>query len=136
MSEDSDSKNQGNINYGMNAHGDVSIGNVNGQFAVGKDIIQTQYPSTVDFEKLNKSLLDFREEFAKLDLSPENKDIINGDISAALKEATKDEPKLPTIKSRIENVFETLKDAGVAVKNISEICSSLKIAAGLLGIHL
>lgn len=135
MSEGSDS-NTGNINYGINASGDVTIGDISGQFALGKNISQVQSSSTVDIEKLKKSLLDFREELSDLDLSPENQDIIKGDVNAALKEAGKDNPKLPTIKSRVENVIETLKDAGVTVKNIAEICGSLKIAAGLFGIPL
>ncbi len=136
MPEESDSKNVGNVNYGINASGDVNIGHVSGQLAIGKKILQFQSSSTIDIEKLKKSLLDFREELTKLDLSSENQDIIKGDVSAALKEAGKDEPKLPTIKSRVENVIETLKDAGVTVKSISEICSSLKIAAGIFGIQL
>jgi hypothetical protein len=136
MSEESDSKKVDNLNYGVNASGDVNIGDISGQFAIGKNISQFQSSSTVDIEKLKKSLLDFREEFDKLDISSENQDIIKGDVSAALKEAAKDEPKLPIIKSRIESIIETLKDAGIAVKNISEICGSLKIAAGMFGILL
>lgn len=137
MSEESDStKKIASVNYGINASGDVNISDTSGQFAVGKNISQFYSSSTVDIEKLKKSLLDFREELAKLDLSSENQDIIRGDVSAALKEAGKDEPKLPTIKSRVENIIETLKDAGVTVKNVSEICGSLKIAAGLFGILL
>lgn len=136
MSEESDYKNVDNVNYGINASGDVNISHVSGQLAIGKNISQFQSSSTIDIEKLKKSLLDFREELTKLDLSSENQDIIKGDVSAALKEAGKDEPKLTTIKSRVENVIETLKDAGVTVKSISEICSSLKIAAGIFGIQL
>ena len=136
MSEESDSKNMGNVNYGINASGDVNIGDVSGQLAIGKNISQFQSSSTVDIEKLKRSLLDFREELTKLDLSSENQYIIKVDVSAALKETAKDEPKLPTIKSRVESVIETLKDAGITVKNISEICGSLKIAAGIFGIPL
>lgn len=136
MSEESDSKNMGNVNYGINTSGNVTIDNITGQFAMGKNISQVQSLSTVDIEKLKKSLLDFKEEFSNIDLSPEYQDIIKGDVSAALKEAGKDNPKLPNIKSRIENVIDTLKDAGVTVKNIAEICGSLKIAAGIFGIIL
>jgi hypothetical protein len=136
MSEESDSKNTGNVNYGINASGDVNIGDVGGQLAFGKNISQSQSSSTVDIEKLKKSLLDLREELTKLDLSSENKDIIKGDVSAALKEAGKDNPKLPTIKSRVESIIETLKDAGVTLENVSKICGSLKIAAGIFGIPL
>ena len=136
MSDESDSKKMGNVNYGINAIGGLSISDNSGRLAVGKNISQFQSSSIVDIEKLKKSLIDFREELAKLDLSPENQDIIKGDVSAALKEAGKDNPKLPTIKSRVENIIETIKDAGVTVKNIAEICGSLKIAAVLFGIPL
>jgi hypothetical protein len=136
MSDEPDSENMGNVNYGINTSGNVTIGDVSGQFAMGKNISQVHSSSTIDIEKLKKNLLDFKEELSNLDLSPENQEIIKGDVSAALKEAGKDNPKLPNIKSRIENVIETLKDTGVTVKNIAEICGSLKIAAGLFGILL
>ncbi len=136
MSEEPDSKNIGNVNYGINTSGNVTIVDVSGQFAMGKNISQVQSLPTVDIEKLKKSLLDFKEELSNLDLSPENQDFIKGEVSDAFKEAVKDNPKLPNIKSRIENVVEKLKDAGVTVKNLAETYSSLKIAAGLFGINL
>ncbi len=45
MSEDPDSKSMGNKNCGLSAGGNVKFGNINGQFAVGKNI------SLVNFEK-------------------------------------------------------------------------------------
>ncbi len=136
MSEENDSKNMEDKGYGINAGGDVHIGDVSGQFAIGKNISQIQSSSTVDIEKLKKSLLDFQEELVKIDLSSEDKETIKGDVNAALIETGKEEPKLQKIKTRVESVIETLKDAGKTVKNISEICGSVKIVAGLLGIAL
>lgn len=134
MYEENGSKNMEDKSYGINAGGDIHIGDISGQFAIGTSISQVQYSSTIDVEKLKKSLLDFKEELVKLDISSEDQEIINGDLSAALKEAGKEEPKLQKIKARVENVIETLKDAGKTVKNLSEICGSVKIVAGLLGI--
>lgn len=136
MSEESDSKDMRDEAYGISTDGNVHIGNINGQFAIGKNISQVQYMPAIDIEQLRKSLLAFREEFVKLDLSSEEQEIVKGDVSAALKEAGKEEPRLPNIKTRVENVIETFKDAGKTVKNISETCGSLKIVAGLLGIVL
>lgn len=136
MYEENSSKNIGDKGYGINAGGDVHIGDISGQFAIGTNISQVQSPSTIDIEELKKSLLHFKEELVKLDISSEDQEIINGDMSAAIKEAGKEEPKLQNIKSRVENIIETLKDAGKTVKNISELCGSIKIAATLLGITL
>lgn len=136
MYEENVSKNMRDKGYGINAGGDVNIGDISGQFAIGTNISQVQTSSTIDIEELKKSLLDFKEELIKLDISSEDQGIINNDMSAALKEAGKEEPKLQKIKSRVENVIETLKDAGKTVKNISEICGSVRIVAGLLGIAL
>ncbi|AKB57146.1 hypothetical protein [Methanosarcina barkeri] len=136
MPEENGSKNIGDKGYGINAGGDVHIGDISGQFAIGTNISQVQSPSPTDIENLKKSLLDLQKELSNLDLSSEDQDIIKGDMSAAIKEAGKEEPKLQNIKSRVENIIETLKDAGKTVKNISEICGSIKIAATLLGITL
>jgi len=138
MSEGNDSKNMKDKSYGTDVGGSITLGNISGQSIIGNKNIQIQNQSspTVDIEKLKKSLLAFQEELDKLYLSPEDQGIVKGDVSAALKEAGKEEPKLSNIKTRVENIIETLKDAGKTVKNISEICSSLKIAAGLLGIAL
>lgn len=138
MSEGNDSKNTKDKSYVTYVDGSIKQGNILGQNIIGNKNTQTMNQSspTVDIEKLKKSLIAFQEELDKLDLSPEDQGIVKGDVSAALKEAGKEEPNLPNIKKRVENIIETLKDAGKTVKNISEICSSLKIAAGLLGVAL
>jgi hypothetical protein len=136
MSDGNDSDNVWDKGTGINAGGDVHIGDVSGQLAIGKNISQVQSLSTIDIEKLKKSLLDFQSELVKTDLSSEDKETVQGDVNAALIEAGKEEPKFQKIKTRVESVIETLKEAGKTVKTISEICGSLKTAATLLGISL
>ena len=58
----SDKKSAGSA--GINAGGNVNIGNVSGQVAIGENIIQTQSIGQVDLEELRKSLLDFQERIA------------------------------------------------------------------------
>jgi hypothetical protein len=124
---------------GVEVKGNMVISSNSGQVSLGgKNISQSQVQSssTIDIEKLKKSLLDLREELAKLDIPSETQYIIKGDVIAAHKEASKDNPKISNIKARIESVIEALKEAGLTVKNISEICVSLKIVAEILGIPL
>ena len=60
--------------------GNVTIGDVNGQFAIGENITQTQSISVTDLNDLRTGLLDFQNGLAKLDFSAKNKDIVKGDI--------------------------------------------------------
>ena len=48
MSDESDSKKMGNVNYGINAIGGLSISDNSGRLAVGKNISQFQSSSIVD----------------------------------------------------------------------------------------
>ncbi|MBM4053610.1 MAG: hypothetical protein FJ264_02830 [Planctomycetes bacterium] len=133
MEYDSD-KNGTNVS-GINS-GNVTIGNVSGQVAIGKNIIQTQSLGRIDLEELRKSLLDFQEWIAKLGLSSEDQSIINGDISAAIKEANKDKPVLSKIKERFENSVNTIKKTGKTIKDISELYEVAEKIAKLIGIGL
>lgn len=139
MSDENDSKSMKDKgNSGAYIGGNFVQKNISGQNAVGSNITQTyiQSSSTVDIEKLKKSLIDFREELVKMDISSDDKETIKNDVSAALIEAGKEEPKLQKIQSRVENVIETLKETGKTVKTLTEMYGSLKIAAGMLGIPL
>jgi hypothetical protein len=138
MSEEDNSKYMRNKTNGVNVGGNFTQGNNYGQNATGSRISQKMEisPSAVDLEQLRKNLLVFREELAKLDLSSENQEIIKNDVNAALIEARKEEPKTQKVKARVESVFETLKDAGKTVKNVTEVCGSLKTVINLLGITL
>lgn len=114
--------------------GNVTIGDVNGQFAIGGNITQTQSISVTDLNDLRTGLLDFQNGFAKLDLSAEDKDIVKGDISSAIKEAKKSKPVLSKIKGRFENIINTINETGNTIKDISELYEPAKKIAKLVGI--
>lgn len=121
---------------GINADGNVSIGDVSGQVAIGENISQIQSIKGADIEKLRKNLLDFQKGLAKLDLSEEDKSIINGDISAAIKESKKDKPRLSMIKDRFESTIDIIKESGKTIQNISELYEPAKKLAKLVGLGI
>ncbi len=121
---------------GINAGGNVSIGDVSGQVAIGGPISQIQSIKGADIEELRKSLLDFQKGLAKLDLSEENKSIINGDISAAIKESKKDKPRLLMIKDRFESTIDIIKESGKTIQNISELYEPAKKLTKLVGLGI
>ena len=96
---------------GITATGNVSIGGISGQVAIGENITQTQISQT-DLKNLLDSLLEFQKGVPELDFSPEDHSIVNGEISAAIKEAKKDKPALSKIKERFVSVISTVKEAG------------------------
>ena len=120
---------------GITAGGNVTFGNVTG-VAIGEDITQIQFISTTDRDDLIKSILDFQKGLAKLNLPTDDQNIVNGDISAAIKEANKDKPDLSKIKMGFENVVNTIKEAGKAIKGISEIYDPAKKIATIIGFGL
>ena len=120
---------------GITAGGNVTFGNVTG-VAIGEDITQIQFISTTDRDDLIKSILDFQKGLAKLNLPTDDQNIVNGDISAAIKEANKDKPELSKIKMRFENVVNTIKEAGNTIKDISELYDPAKKIATMLGLGL
>lgn len=119
---------------GITAGGNVNFGDVPGQVAIGKNI--TQFMGQVDLEELRKSLLDFQKGVDKLGLSPKDQSIVNGYISAAIKEANKEKPAPARIKEKFESVINTIKEAGKAIKEISELYEPAKRIAKLVGISL
>ncbi len=121
---------------GITAGRDVTFGDAGGTVAIGENIVQTQSIKQADLEELRKSLLDFQKEVARLSLSSEDRSIVNGKISEAVKEAKKEDPALPTIKERFESAINTVKEAGNAVKDISELYEPVKKIAKLVGIGL
>ena len=121
---------------GITAGGTVTFGNVNGQVAIGENIIQTQSIGQVDLEKLRKSLLDFQNEIAKLDLTPNYQNVLNGEISAAIIEADEEKPSLSEIKNKFENAINTVKKAGKKINEISELYEPAKKIAKLVGIGI
>ena len=121
---------------GITAGRDVEIGDVSGQVAIGEHITQIQSISTTEMEDLRKSLRDFQKGLAKLNLPTDDQNIVTGDISAAIKEAGKDDPELSTIKMRFKSIIDTAKGAGRTIRDISEIYEPAKKIASLIGMSL
>ena len=123
---------------GITASGDVTFGDVSGQVAIGEHIEQIQSISIeqTDLEELRKSLLAFQKEIAHLGLSSEDQSIVNGDISAALKEAKKDKPVLSKVKEKFESAINTVKEAGKTIQDLSELYEPANKIAKLIGMSL
>lgn len=117
---------------GITAGGNVTFGDVSGQVAIGKNIIQL---STSDKKELLDSLIEFQKEIAKLGLPADELSIVNGDLTAAIKEAKKEEPDPSKIKSRFEGAIETIKGVGKAIEKVSESETAKRILK-ILGIGL
>jgi hypothetical protein len=117
---------------GITAGGDVSFGDVSGQVVIGDNISI----GSVDIAELRKSLLDFQKGLAKLDLSKEDESIVNGDISAAIKESKKEKPKLSMIKDRFESAINIIKESGKTMQNISELYEPAKKLAKFVGLGI
>jgi hypothetical protein len=117
---------------GITAGRDVEIGDVSGQVAIGEHITQIQSISTTEMEDLKKSLRDFQKGLAKLNLPTDDQNIVTGDISAAIKEAGKNDPELSTIKMRFKSIIDTVKGAGRTIKDISGLYEPAKKIAYML----
>ena len=120
---------------GITAGRDVEIGDVSGQVAIGEHIT-IQSISMTEMEDLRKSLRDFQKGLAKLNLPTDDQNIVTGDISAAIKEAGKDDPELSTIKMRFKSIIDTVKGAGRTIRDISELYEPAKKIVTLLGLGL
>jgi hypothetical protein len=118
---------------GIIAGSNVTFGNVSGQVAIGENIIQTQSIGQVDIEKLKKSLLDFQNEIARLDLPPNYQNVVNGEISAAIIEADKEKPAISEIKKKFKNAINMVKKAGKEINEISGLYEPAKKIAKLIG---
>jgi hypothetical protein len=121
---------------GISAGGNVTLGDVSGQVAIGEHIEQMQTIKQTDLEELRKSLLAFQEQVAQLGLSLEDQNIVSGDITAALKEAKKEKPVLSNIKEKFESDIYTVKEAGKTIQDISELYGPAKKIAQLIGVGL
>jgi hypothetical protein len=136
MTEEQESDKKLSGGPGITAGGNVHISGVSGQVAIGKDITQTQIISQTDLKDLLHSLHEFKKGVPKLDLTPEDQNIVNGEISVAIKEAKKDKPAPSKIKERFKSIISTIKAAGKSIKDISELHEPAKKIATILGIGL
>jgi len=121
---------------GITAGGNFTFGDVSGQVVIGDNNVQIQSIEQVDLEKLRKSLLDFQNEIAKLDLPPNYQNAVNGEISAAIIEADEEKPALSEIKNKFESAINTAKKAGKEINEISELYEPAKKIAKLVGIGI
>ena len=105
---------------GITAGGNVNFDDVSGQVAIGKNITQTQTLSSSDKKELRDSLVQFQKEIAKLNLPADTMAIVNGDVTAAIKESEKEKPDPSKIKSRFEGALDTVKEVGDTIDKVSK----------------
>ncbi len=110
---------------GITSGGDVNIGPVSGQLGIGKNIKQTSITQTQtwsgsDKKELWDSLIEFQKEIVRLNLPADKQAIINGDVTAAIKEAEKEKPDPSKIKNRFEGAIDTIKEVGDTIEKVSK----------------
>jgi hypothetical protein len=116
--------------------GDIS--NVSGQVAIGIKIKQTQTVSTLsasDKKNLMDNLIEFRKEISTLGLQPDEQSIIHGKVTETIKEAEKENPDLPKIKSLYASAIETIKGVGSAIEKVAASETAKRISE-LLGLGI
>lgn len=124
--------------YDKNVIGNVSMGDINGQVVFGNKNTQNQttYISIGqnELEELKKSLLDFQNGIFSLSLPKNHQNVVTGEISAAILEAEKEKPEISRIKEKFKSAISTVKDAGKAIQDISELYEPAKKVAKLVGL--
>lgn|GEM_PF-2230786 len=119
---------------GITVGGNVTFGDVSGQLAAGEDISQVQMINKTDLKELRENLLEFQKGIEKLGLEPDDQNIVNGNVSAAVKEAKKDQSQLSKIKEQLENVNSVIKETGKTISSTSELYEPAKKVFKALGI--
>ena len=126
--------------YDKNVIGNVSMGDINGQVVFGNNNTQNQttYISIGqnELEELKKSLLDFQNGIFSLSLPKNHQNVVTGEISAAILEAEKEKPEVSRIKEKFKSAISTVKDAGKAIQDISELYEPAKKVAKLVGLTI
>lgn len=105
---------------GITAGGNITFGDVSGQVAIGEGITQIQTLSSSDKKELRDNLVQFQKEIARLNLPADTMATVNGDVTAAIKEAEKEKPNPSKIKSRFEGALDTMKEVGDTVEKVSQ----------------
>lgn len=138
MTEENKPEGRVNGGSGIAAGGNVTIGDVSGQFASGENITITHYQSInqADFKEIRESLLEFQRGIDKLGLETDDQNIVNGNISSAIKETKEERPQPSKIKERFESAIETINKAKKSISNISELYKPAKKISKILGIGL
>lgn len=117
---------------GITAGGNVTFGDVSGQVTIGENITQL---STSDKKELLDSLIEFQKEIDTLGLPADELSTVNRNVTAAIKEAKKEEPDPSKIKSKFEGAIETIKGGGKVIEKVSESKTTKKILK-ILGMGL
>jgi prefoldin subunit 5 len=115
-------------------YGDVTFAEINGQFALGGNIVQTLSMPMANLNALRTSLRDFQSELDKLVIPKEDKEIIKSEIEAAIEEVDKDKPVLSKIKTLFENAIRLIGKTNTQIKTISELYGPAKRIAELIGL--
>lgn len=124
------------LSSGVSVIGDINIGAVTGQLAIGEKIAQSQYRCVPNIQELQSNLLIFKKFLDELNLPTEDKEIINGNISAAIRETKKDKPDILKIKQFFENAIDILKETSETVTSISGLYPLAKAIAGFIGLNI
>ena len=121
---------------GITAGGDVTIGDVTGQIAMGKNITQKLILSPSDKKEFLESLVEFKKEIDRLNIPEDRLDKIKGYVSAAIVETRKENPDPSEIKSKFQSAIDTIKKAGGVIEKVaqSETCKRILSILGKLGL--
>ena len=120
MDKKAESDKKVKVGAGITAGGNVTFGDIIGQIAIGENITQTQTLSSSDKREIRDSLVQFQKEIAKLNLPADTMASVNGDVTAAIKEAEKEKPDPSKIKGRFEGALDTIKEVGDTIEKVSK----------------
>jgi hypothetical protein len=99
----------------------TQTGNFNtASISVGGVIKTIQNINEHDRTEFVDSLLIFKEELAKINLPITKAAIVNADLDETIEEMKKEKPAKQTIQNRLQDVFNTIKEALGADNNVSK----------------
>ena len=116
------------------AGGSVTIGYIsNEQFVMGNNNSQSQSIKQNELKEIIDDLLSFQKGIDDLELSSDDRNIVKGDISTAIKEAKKTNPSLSTIKEKFSSAINTINEAGITIEKINNLFGLTTRIYSLLG---
>ncbi len=91
-----------------------------------------------DKKELQETLSAFQRELSKINMPPTQAAIVNSDIEKTLEETKKEKPNKQTLQTRLQDVFNTIKEALGADNAVSKWDLTKKIfaIAGKIGLSL
>jgi hypothetical protein len=130
MTKETDSDNSVLGGTGITAGGNVIFEHISGPIAIGTNISQ-EFTALSNIEDLRQDLFAFKEAILQSDLSPEDKQIVEGDITAAIKESKSSTPKLEKITKRVVSAIETIQETGKKMEEYGLMDIAAKIVKKL-----